>query len=437
MVALLALGFLFGACGRPAEEPRGDVVLVILDTTRADHLSAYGYLRGTTPQLERLAAEGRVFENAWAQAPWTLPAIATILTGQPPWVNGAGGSAAGMHSIRPGVATLAERMTAAGYRSAAFINVIWCSPRISRLDRGFELYDFATSDETNRGQRDAAATTRAALDWVRGAGDDPVFLVVHYFDPHLTYDPPAPFDTLFEEGDGPRVPRGFGAASEVFAIRKGEIRLDRSRRKSLVARYDGELLFTDEQFGELRRGLERLGRWERSLVVVVGDHGEEFWDHGGFEHGHSHHRELLRVPLIVKRPGGPRGEVRSERVRQIEIAPTVLGFAGIALPAELPGFVLGAGEADVALGEGTLWAGDLVSARSDAGTQFLYRDSGETRFYAADDPLEQHPRDGVDNADPVLLRLLRALPTGSAAQRQPVELTDEQREKLRSLGYLQ
>jgi hypothetical protein len=99
--------------------------------------------------------------------------------------------------------------------------------------------------------------------------------------------------------------------------------------------------------------------------------------------------------------------------------------------------VLGAGKAEVVVGEGTLWAGDLVSARSDAGTQFLYRDTGETRFYAADDVLEQRPRDGDDNADPELLRLLRALPAGPAVQREPIELTDEQREKLRSLGYLQ
>jgi arylsulfatase A-like enzyme len=438
--AVLLAGLLLSAPGCDEAPPPlpGDVVLVVLDTTRADHLSAYGYLRQTTPHLERLAAEGQRFDNAWAQSSWTLPAMATLLTGLPPYAHGAGRGPGGrgMLPLRPQVATLAERMSGVGYRTAAFINVIWCSPEISGLDRGFRTYDFRTSDESNRGQRDAAATTRAALDWLRDAGEDPVFIVVHYFDPHLTYDPRAPYDSIFEERPEPRIPPGFGSAAEVFRVRRGELRLDPALRKSLIARYDGEIRYADAQFGKLREALEQLGRWDDALVIVVGDHGEEFWDHGGFEHGHSHHREVLRMPLIVKRPGDGAG-VSDDRVRQIDIVPTVIDFVGLPPVSDLPGGVLGTVDADVTIGEGTLWGGRLISARSDAGTLILDRDSGDLRFYAPQDTWERHPMTEARQADPSLLELLRALPERDTTSRDAVPLSDEQLEKLRSLGYVE
>ncbi len=232
------------------------------------------------------------------------------------------------------------------------------------------------------------------LAWLDLAGDDPFFIVTHYFDPHLTYDPPAPYDTIYERGPGPRVPVGFGNASQVFAIRDGRIRLTPGQRESLIARYDGEIRFTDEQFGRLREGLVQRGRWDDTLVIVVGDHGEEFWEHGGFEHGHSHHRELLRMPLIVRRPAGPSGEIIGDRVRQIDIAPTILDFAGMELPDDQSGFVLGTHAADYAVAEGSLWAGDLVSVRSDRGTLILNRDDGEATYYSPDDTFELEPLPG-------------------------------------------
>jgi len=427
------------ACDDPPEPqpaPRGDVLLVVLDTTRADHLSSYGYPRETTPQLDRLAAEGERYDDAWAHAPWTLPTMASILTGLPPHVHGAGRGPEGVYGILPDVKTLAEQMAAAGYRTGALINVVWCSPALSSLDRGFELYDYHETDATNLGHRDARRTTDAALGWLEQLGDDPFFLTVHYFDPHLTYDPPAPFDTMFEEGQGPRLRSGFGSAEEMFRVRDGRIRLDDAQRRSLVARYDGELRFVDTQFGRLREALERSGRWERTLVVVVADHGEEFWDHGGFEHGHTHHRELLQVPLIVRQPGGPAGVVRSGRVRQIDIAPTVLRFAGIPAGDQLPGRVLGEQGSRYAVAEGTLWAGDLVSLRDGRGSWFLHRDLGQAWFYAADDPAEQRALPADDPAAADVLELLGAIPARPVGPDEPRRLSEEQLERLRSLGYV-
>ena len=434
-IVIACLVLLAPACGEPSPPP-GNVLLIIVDTARADHFSTFGYVRNTTPNLDRLASEGQRFEEAWSQSPWTLPSIATILTGQPPHVHGATRGERGIHPVRDEVDTLAQRLRAGGYATAAFINVLWCAPEVSGLDRGFDVYDYRETDESNRGQRDAAETTDAVLAWLARAGDDPFFIVTHYFDPHLTYDPPAPYDTMFEHGPGPRVPPGFGNASQVFAIRDGEIRLVPGQRESLIARYDGEIRFTDEQFGRLRAGLEQRGRWDDTLVIVVADHGEEFWDHGGFEHGHSHHRELLRTPLIVRRPGGPSGETVAGRVRQIDIVPTILDFAGKELPEDLPGFVLGTRDADYAVAEGSLWAGDLVSVRSDRGTLILDRDDGAVTYYAPGDTLELTPLPVESEDARELLSLLEALPATGSAATAPEPLNEEQLERLRSLGYI-
>jgi arylsulfatase A-like enzyme len=341
-----------------------------------------------------------------------------------------------MYGIRHDVTTLAERLQAAGYRTGAFINVIWCDPKLSALDRGFEHYDFATTDESNRGQRDAAETTDAALAWLELSGSGPNFTVVHYFDPHLTYDPPPPYDTMFADDPDaePLIPRGFGSAEEVFRVRDGRIALDEAQRRDLVARYDGELRYTDDQFARLRQALESAGRWEDALVVVVADHGEEFWDHGGFEHGHTHYREMLRVPLIVKRPGNV-PSVADARYRQIDIAPTLLEFAGVEA-AGFPGVVLGSPPPPYVVAEGSLWGGDLVSVRGDDGTLMVERRSGATRYYAAADLLETNPLP-VPSPAQDLAEIVRAIPPLRRRDDTPVELSDEQRERLRSLGYLQ
>ena len=411
------------------------MILIILDTTRADHLSVYGYERETTPHLEQLAAEGELYTQAWSQAPWTLPSIATILTGLPPHAHGAGKGERGVLAVRPTVKTLAQRMSAAGYATCALMNVVWCDGRLSALDRGYDHYDLHTTDESNQNHRDAATTVDLALDWMRSVGERPAFLTVHLFDPHLTYDPPAPYDTVFEPDGGPRIARGFGTAHQLFAVREGRLPLDERQRQSLIARYDGELAFTDQQIGRLRAGLEELGRWKDAMVIVVGDHGEEFWDHGGFEHGHSHYAEMLNVPLIVKRPGAEVGSVSSERVRQLDVVPTVLEFAQVPGAAKLPGQRLGSGGVRYAIAEGSLWAGDLVSIRSDQGTLIWHRKQGWQRFFAGADELELEALDPLPAEGEELLRLLRALPSAHSQPGTETIPSQDQLELLKELGY--
>ncbi len=203
-----------------------------------------------------------------------------------------------------------------------------------------------------------------------------------------------------------------------------------------MARYDGEIRYVDEEFGRLRRGLEELGRWDQSLVIVVGDHGEEFWEHGGFEHGHSHYREVLQVPLIVRRPGG-RAAVREGRARQIDILPTILEYAGLDVPPGFPGRALGDVGMPYSVAAGSLWSGYILSIRSDMGTLILDSPRGVGRFFAPDDQAEtvdvRHRNRQTANR---LEDILRILPAPTRAPSPGWELTEQQRQNLRTLGYI-
>lgn len=436
LAALAALAAAGCGSGAPERETPPAVLLIVGDTVRADHVGCYGYERETTPALDALAGEGERFDRAFAQSSWTLPSIASILTGQPPHVHGAGRAEGGVLPLRTEVATLAERLQAAGFATAAWINVLWLAPQ-SGAQRGFDVYDYRKTDATNRTMRDAKATTDAALAWMRRQRDAPFFMTVHYFDPHLTYDPPAPYDEMFRPQEAPRLPRGFGSADQVFEIRSGSRQLDTAEKEALVARYDGELRYMDDQIGRLLDGLRDLGRWDDALVIFVSDHGEEFWDHGGFEHGHTHYREMIRVPLIVKRPGGAPG-VRTDRARHVDLAPTVLEYAGLPADPALPGRSLIGGEpAADSVAEGSLWSGDLVSVRADEGTLILSRDTGQAAWFQPADRDERRPL-AVEPGTPGerLLDLLRALPPPPGARRDTWEPTEEQLERLRSLGYV-
>ncbi|MGE5126918.1 MAG: sulfatase-like hydrolase/transferase [Betaproteobacteria bacterium] len=307
-VALLAAGALLVLRQRPAPSPSHpglDVLLVTLDTTRADRLGCYGYAAARTRHLDRLAEEGTRFATVVAPAPITLPSHSSILTGLYPFEHGVRNN--GNFYLAPRFETLATRLKARGYRTGAFVSSFILDRRYG-LDRGFEVYDdhmegeyaqVVTLQAERRGDRTALALGRW-IDERAKEPDVPFFAWLHLYDPHEPYRPPHPFRDLFP--DDP---------------------------------YEGEIAFVDAIVASVLDRLRGAGLLDRTLVVVTGDHGESLGDHGETTHSMFLYEAAIRVPLVLWRPGlVPAGRVVGDPVRLVDVAPTILDLVGApALPA--------------------------------------------------------------------------------------------------------
>ena len=320
---VLALAIAAG-CGGDVPGPPDHLVLVTVDTLRADRLGAYGHANAQTPHLDALAAESVRFERAYAHSSMTLPSIASLLTGLLPAEHQIYSNRG---SLRRGVPTFVQALRTAGFRTAAFLGSYALRPN-RRLDRGFEQYTKVFEDrEKVRPQPEnrAATLTDAAIDWLdRLPPDERFALWIHYQEPHGPYTPESfrpPTAT------GPTLPRsddhsGRGAIPEYQWLGHG-------RLPEYLARYDGEVHDTDREVGRLLDALRARDLYERSLIVFTADHGEAFGEDGLYlAHGEGLHEALLRVPLLLRAPGvAPR--VRGDRVRQIDVAPTALALLGV------------------------------------------------------------------------------------------------------------
>lgn len=295
--ALPLLAFLsLGGCS-PATAPPPNVVLLSIDTLRPDRLGCYGARRVETPAIDALARAGVRFENAFTPVPLTLPAHWTIHTGIEPWHHGVvdnGMTPAGS----PGV-TLAQRFSASGYDTAAFV-AAFVLHRTFGLDQGFARYDDGPAADAALDQP-LHATGRAderldrALAWLRKPRTKAFFLWLHLYDPHAPYDPPAEF-----------------------------------RARYAARPYDGEVAFVDSQVARLTAALERSGAAKNTVVVLLSDHGESLGEHGEQSHGMLLYDATLRVPLIFRLPRHlAAGEVRKDEATLADVAPTLLALAGL------------------------------------------------------------------------------------------------------------
>ena len=285
-----------------------NVVLITLDTTRADHLSCYSAHGAKTPHLDALAARGVRFTHATAQVPLTLPSHACIMTGTYPPVNGLrdmGGFI--LENNHPTVASIAR---AAGFETAAFVGSRVLSKHFG-LSNGFATYDDDMSGQTVEGlpgvfpERRASVVTDRALQWLKKNGGRKFFLWAHYYDPHAPYNPPEPYKRTY--------------AHDL---------------------YSGEIANMDEQVGRLLDGISRAGLAGRTLIIVIGDHGESLGEHGEMTHGVFLYDSTLHVPLIVAGPEVHAGKVVENQVRSIDLMPTISEFLHLSPGAEAQGVSL-------------------------------------------------------------------------------------------------
>jgi arylsulfatase len=426
-----------------------NVLFVILDAGRADHFGAYGYSRPTTPNIDRLAREGIVFERAFTPAVYTLGAMSSVWTSQYPDRHHAEVSfAARLPADR---LTLAELLGAQGIHTAGFVaNVIAGS--FNGFDRGFAEFHEVWRDQATS---DAGGLARTVPAWLDAHRDKRFFAYVHFREPHSPYDPPAPYDTRFG-ADGPiaKAARRAPGDAWITEVNQGRRILTPEERDHLVRLYDGNLAFADDVVGQIRAALEKAGLLERTVVIVAADHGEALFEHKWIGHNVQLYDESVHVPLVVRLPSG-KGPAAGTRVAAmtdlLDLAPTiadlfgVLGkggsdqrFQGRSL---LP--VLAGARGEAAVLSRTVWDRPRYSMR-DAGHKFLYdtrtgqeelydlaQDPGETRSLVSTDPLRaawsrQELHHWIASA-------ARAATSGTAA---PGTMTKEQCENLRALGYL-
>ncbi len=360
-------------------------IIYLVDTLRADHTGVYGYSRKTTPELDAFARDAVVFDAAVAHASWTKPSVASILTSRLP----------GQHravqlrdALDPSNVTIAERLDQRGWATGAAIanSVIYGAE--SEFDRGFDVFAGLHGEEDRRSKLVGAdVVVDSALAFLRSRQGLPTFLYVHTMDPHVPYEPPPPFDRMFE----PFPAEGHPARDPRTDFREP---LDRER---MIAQYDGDIAFGDREFGRFVRELKAAGLYEDALVVFLSDHGEEFLDHGGWLHGRSLFDELIRVPLLVKLPGNRGAGTRvAEQVQGLDVVPTVLEAMGLPLAPDLGGQPLqrtlaGGGKPRPALAE-ISHRGFVAHGVRTEGDKFIRRFSpqdDELLFDLRRDPREQ------------------------------------------------
>lgn len=436
--------------------PKKNVLLIGLDTVRADRFGCYGNPDGITPEIDKWTQGAVKFERAFAHAPWTLPSFASLFTSRYPGWHGAGGRLGAFRRLPDQAVTIAEVFKRAGSATGAIVNVDFLTETFG-MTQGFDSVD-ADAPSSNVEVRRAGPTTDVALRWIDQHRDRPFFLFVHYFDPHLIYDPPQPFRGRFADPqDRDTDDPVFGTRADVVGLRSGRLDLDPDKIARLEKLYDGEVAYVDAEVGRLLAGIADRGLEADTIVVITSDHGEEFHDHGGFEHGHTLYDELLHVPLIIRAPGWPAtaaragapeaGRVVASTVRHIDVAPTLCQLADISVAAAFAGKSLvplmegGPEDNRPLLSQGNFWGPSGDAWRKDRFKLIRQAASEATELYnLAADPKEQ--RD-VAAENPELtrrmlddLRLIKQTLGAQAAVGRRPTLSREQADRLRSLGYM-
>ena len=327
-IAVWSMG-LFGLFGCTKEAPVSDqpmVVLVSIDTLRADHLSSYGYERKTSPFLDTLAESGTRFEFARSASPWTLPAHATMLTGQLPATHHIVDDSVSLSASTP---ILAEELQKKGWGTGGVVSTMYVSSLFG-FDRGFDFFedfDLLSEKKNLAGTVEAENIIDTALSWFgKQPADKPLFLFLHFYDVHYAYEAPAPFDTAFD-----RAPqKGDLKYKNYFHFKKKKVKADQQAHQ--IAQYDEEILYVDAQLKRLSDVLSEKRpdlRW-----VITADHGEEFWERGSWGHAHTLYSEQLHIPLIVSGKGVPKSVVDSGWVGNHDVAPTIAAWGDVELDAD-------------------------------------------------------------------------------------------------------
>jgi len=412
----------------PTPANYSNIILITMDTTRADRMGFLGSERGLTPNLDALALDSVVFTRAYAQAPLTPASHATILTGTYPQYHQV--FAFPLH-LEPTLPYLPQILKDHGYHTASVVGSMALDPKwaVPGFDRGFDFYDagFTTNLKPEQRyetvERRAGEVVKRSLAWLNTRPPGPFFLWVHCFDPHDPYDPPEPYKTRYAK-----------------------------------APYDGEIAYMDSALGDFFRQLKTSGLYENTLIVVTADHGESLGAHGEDEHGIFLYDETIHVPLLIKLPGNGAAHKRVEdRVELADIMPTVLGRLGIEVPKPVQGqSLLGFLEPDTPVGSAAArgWQDRGAYSRADYGHlafawspieslrtgKYLYVEAPRRELY--DESTDAKAEHNLASASPAVAATLAAKlndfqqRTSNAAPLPRSEVSEEGSNQLSALGYI-
>jgi arylsulfatase A-like enzyme len=436
----------------PGSDELPNLILISIDTLRADHLSAYGYERATSPSIDALAEESVVFEKAFSQSPKTASSHMTIMTGLYPEAHGLVNWDEAHNRLGAGVPTLAGLLRDAGYRTEAYT---WGGNVRAELgfDRGFDVYEHAREAVFDRAGE--------ALEEFAAASGPPFFLFLHTYEVHDPYAPPAEYAGRFLDPEySGRIPSseeelgaaigGGGSWWQRHLVYWGHV--DRNSDEDVTRLrdlYDAAIAFVDQQIGDFLGLLGPLGLESNTVVVLLSDHGEEFFEHRGFLHDNLF-QEVLHVPLMIRFPGGsgPLAPRRVEEVvRLVDLAPTILEHLQLPIPAH----VQGASLLPVLKGEDTSsravfsqWGALGMKSMRVGNWKVVYYPQSRFLFDLSQDPFEQrnlakrHPGQerGLHDSLEQILAESRTLRESLGPAPSPPELSDEVRKELKALGYL-
>ncbi len=446
----------------PAQRP--NIVLISVDTLRPDRLSCYGHARSTSPNMDRLAREGTLFENVVSSTSWTLPAHSSMFTGLVDSVHGVLETDTRLGDSHN---TLAERLASAGYETVGIFSGPLLHP-VFGLSQGFESYIDCTglSGQTmsalragdkvdNEVVRQASATTitnptvsNATRDWLQQNSKKPFFMFIHMWDVHYLYIPPPPYDELYD--------RDYRGAMDGRLFFTGGLDpgMPEADLQHVLALYDGEIAWTDLFVGHILAELKRRGLDESTVVMLLSDHGEEFYEHGLRGHRLALFEESIRIPLVVRWPGRvPAGRQLENQVAMVDIMPTLLDMAGIAAGDEVMGRSLVPLFEGKSLPEGPAAVCELYSLDNKLRSfrrnerKMIVNEAVNRQLFIdlVDDPAEQtmirrmdHPAISLLTRDARqamnwIARFRQALPV----EQSPPELPDDLRRHLVELGYLE
>ncbi|MFH1312563.1 MAG: sulfatase [Candidatus Eisenbacteria bacterium] len=325
-LAILVTAIAMCACTRAHDSPKAErghnVILILIDTTRADHVGCYGYERNTTPNLDKFASDAILFTNAISPAPWTTPTVASMFTAQYPHVLGYQDQAVVLDEKFP---CLAEILRNSGYATGGIISHAYISDTFG-IGQGFDSYD--EENAQGHGHVSSPSVTEKAIAFVEENMDRKFFLFVHYFDPHCDYILHEEYD-YYPDYEGPLV-----SGQTISDLRELAPGMTEEDVRFLNALYDSEIRFTDEHVGRFLDVLKELGLYDTSIIVIGADHGEEFLERGDHWIGHTRtvYQELIHVPLMIRLPGEAGARVIDQYVGLVDFTPTILMLNGLEMP---------------------------------------------------------------------------------------------------------